>query len=273
LKLAAFTDEISPDPVRAIALAAQWGIAAVEVRGLPGGRFPAVDNSVLEDFGRRVNDAGLQVSAVSPGFFKCLHDDPSVEKTLKEGLPRACQWAQNWGTDLVSVFAFRGGKGSPPTAITDLLGRMADTAQAAGCRLVLENEAVCWGATGDEAAALLRRVAHSNLGLCWDPGNAARAGAVSPFPDEYQGLKDLIQHLHLKNFDPSSGEWSLMQEGMVDWPGHFAALAADGYASYAVIETHLKTAPEHLPPLPGLTPLESNSKRNLDYIRTHAKGL
>lgn len=120
---------------------------------------------------------------------------------------------------------------------------------------------------------LLRRVDHPNLRLCWDPGNAAKAGCPSPFADEYSGLKDLVAHLHLKNFDPQSRAWSLMQEGCVDWAGQLAALQADGYDGYAVIETHLRSAPDHLPPLPGLTPLESNTKRNLDYLRTQVAGL
>ena len=273
MKLAAFTDEISPDPWRAVELAREWNIPALEVRGLPGGRFPAVDDALLEEFGRRVGDAGLKVSAVSPGFFKCPSDDPAVETGLREGLPRACEWARRWGTDLVSVFGCRRAGGAPPPTVEDLLARMADIAQRAGCRLVFENEAVCWGATGTEAAALLRRVGHPDLRLCWDPGNAARAGCPSPFADEYAGLKDLVGHLHLKNFDPDAGEWSLMPEGCVDWPGQLAALQAEGYAGYAVVETHLKTAPERLPPLPGLTPLESNTKRNLDYLRSHVAGL
>lgn len=273
MKLAAFTDEISPDPWRAIELALEWGIPALEVRGLPGGRFPAVDDAVLDEFGRRAGDAGVQVSAVSPGFFKCAYDDPAVDAGLQKGLPRACEWARRWGTDLVSVFGCRGGDGQPPAAVEALLGRMADIAASAGCRLVFENGAVCWGATGTQAAALLRQVDHPNLRLCWDPGNAARAGAARPFADEYDDLKDLVAHLHLKNFDPDTGEWSLMQEGCVDWAGQLAALQADGYDGYAVIETHLKSAPDHLPPLPGLTPLESNTKRNLDCLKSHVTGL
>ena len=44
IKLSIFTDEISADPLRALALAAEWEVAAVEVRGLAGGRFPRVDD-------------------------------------------------------------------------------------------------------------------------------------------------------------------------------------------------------------------------------------
>lgn len=273
MKLSVFSDEISPDPVRAIELAVAWGIPAVELRGLPGGRFPAVDDGVIEDFARRVADAGLAVSGVSPGFFKCPHDDPRVEAGLAEGLPRACEWAQKLGTDLVTCFAAVRGAEEMPGAIVDMLGRMTQIAAAQGCRLALENEAGCWGGTGDETAALIRRVGDGRLRLCWDPGNAVKAGADCPYPGEYQGLKDLVAHLHVKNFDPQVGGWALIETGTVDWPGQLAALKEDGYDGYLVIETHLKTAPAGFAGAADLTPLEANTRRNLEYLRAHVDGL
>ena len=95
MHLSIFTDEVSPNPQRAMALAAAWDIRAVEVRNLPGGRFPRAADAELADFGRWVEAAGLRVSGVSR-LFKCALDDPY--EGIDRPLPRSCEWAQRWGT-------------------------------------------------------------------------------------------------------------------------------------------------------------------------------
>ncbi len=270
MKLSIFTDEISPDPARAIELATSWKIPAVEVRGLPGGRFPLPGDAELEEFGQRVADAGLSISGVSPGFHKGPVDDPAIERLLSDGLPRACEWAGRWGTDRVSCFAFeRSPAGPVPEAVIARLARMAEIAARFRCRLLLENEAVCWGDTGLEAAAIVRRVNAPNFALLWDPGNSAKAGSACPFPDEYTRLKDCVQHVHLKNYAPDTGGWALMETGIVDWPAQFRALEEDGYAGYLVIESHLRELPDGATAEPGLTPQETNSWRNRAFVRAH----
>lgn len=281
MQLAAFTDEINrEDPQRALDLAAAWGLTHVEVRGLPGGRFPRLDDGALRDFGGRIADAGLAVSGVSPGIYKGPVDDLAAAGAVAEDLPRACDWARRWNADLVSCFGFARGDAArpagapdePPVQVVDRLAEMARIAAAHECRLVLENEAVCWGDTGVEAAALLRRVGAGNLRLCWDPGNAARAGSADPFPGEYGQLRDLVAHVHLKNYDPAGDRWSPMEVGVVDWPGQLRALAGDEYGGFLVIETHTElsltdfglTATDPT----DLSPLEEASRRNLDYARS-----
>lgn len=273
MKLSAFTDEINPDPARAVQLASAWNIPCVEVRSLPGGRFPMVADAELEEFHKIVTGAGLAVSGVSPGFCKCPVDDPSVPQTLAAGLPRACEWAQRWGTDLVSCFAFnRGGADVPsavPAAVVDQMARMAEITAQNGCRLILENEAVCWGATGLEATEIIRQIDSDHFTLLWDPGNSARAGSTRPYPDEYEQLKELVTHVHLKNFDPATGQWSLMEKGVVDWPAQLAALRRDQYDGFVVIETHLRISPDEFAVVDDdLDALEANSRRNLDYLRS-----
>ncbi len=270
MKLSVFTDEVCcDDPDRALSLIAGWGLHWAELRTLRTGRFPLVPDAEIAEFQRQLQGEGLTISAVSPGFFKCPVDNPQVRPTLERDLPRACEWARRLGTDLISSFAFARppGQDQPPAQVIDYLGEMARIAAQHGCRLALENEAVCWGGTGLEAAALIRQTGAPNLWLCWDPGNAARAGAPHPFPDEYQQLKDLVAHVHLKNFDPEGRRWSLMAQGVVDWPGQLRALAADGYQGFLVIETHLNISPDEFALAdPDLSALERNTWRNLEFV-------
>ncbi len=270
MKISIFTDEINrEDPLQAVELAAEWGASHVEVRSLEGGRFPRTSDEELTSFYARVRDAGLAVSAVSPGFFKCPIDDPSVGEGLSDGLPRACEWARRWGTDLVSCFGFDRGEGErTPAEVVDRVGEMADIAAREGCRLALENEPVCWGATGLEAAEIIRQLGADRIKLCWDPGNSARAGTACPYPDEYEAVKDLIVHVHVKNYDPEAGVWAVAERGVVDWPGQLKALQADGYNGFVVVETHLAISPDAFEVVdPAFSGLEANSLRNLKFVR------
>ena len=275
MKIAIFTDEINrEDPQRALRLAREWGVEYVEVRSLPGGRLPQPPDSELRDFQSMVSDAGLKISGVSPGFFKCPVNDPSVPADLSEGLPRACEWAREWGTDMVSCFGFRRKEDDVvPNEVLDALGRMAEVTGEHGCRMVLENESVCWGDTGLEAAEMIRQIGSQNLTLCWDPGNSARAGSKVPYPDEYEQFRDLVSHVHLKNFDPETNGWQLMEKGIVDWPGQLGALRTDGYEGFLVIETHLSVSPDEFKFIdPDLAGLEANTRRNLEYLRSLLAG-
>ncbi|MBM3279287.1 MAG: sugar phosphate isomerase/epimerase [Candidatus Handelsmanbacteria bacterium] len=270
MKLSVFTDEVCrQDPGRALALTAGWGLKHAELRTVRTGRFPLVPDAEIEEFGRQLRGEGLALSGVSPGFFKCPVDDPQVRPLLERELPRACEWARRLGSDLVSCFAFaRQEQEEPPAQVIDYLGEMARLAGQQGCRLALENEAVCWGGTGLEAIQLIEQTGATNLSLCWDPGNAARAGSPRPFPDEYRQFAQQVSHLHMKNFDPQAGRWSLMEQGVVDWPGQLAALAAKGYQGFIIVETHLNISPDAFAlASPDLSALESNTRRNLEFVR------
>ena len=265
MTLSVFTDEISSSVDRALELAAAWGLSHVEIRSIGDGRFPRVPDSALTDLGRQVEDAGLRISAVSPGFFKCALEEPEIEAGISEGLPRACEWALKWGTRSVSGFAFSRGEGSVPSMVVDYLGRMADVVDAAGCRLLLENEAACWGDTGLEAADIIRQVGAERLGLCWDPGNTARAGGDPAA--EYQQVRDLVEHVHMKNYDRTQERWAVMDQGVVDWPGLIRSLRADGYGGFLILETHTDISTEEFVAVGELAGKEANTLHNLKYVR------
>jgi len=270
MKIAVFSDEINrEDPERAVSLASSWGVTHLEVRTLPGGRFPRPGDAELDRFHGLVADAGLVVSGVSPGFHKCAVSDPAVQEGMERGLPRACAWAQKWGADLVTCFGFlRDHSARVPDEVVDRLGQMADIARTEGCRVALENEAVCWGATGAEAAEIVRKVGRGRIGLCWDPGNSAKAGSTCPFPGEYEGLRDLVTHVHVKNYLPSTGAWEVADCGLVDWAGQFEALRDNAYAGYVVVETHLRSRSDRLTEAQaGLSGLEANTHHNLARVR------
>ena len=267
MKISIFTDEINSDPLRALELVNAWDVGSVEVRGLKGGRFPRVEDAELIALKDAISDSGVIVSGVSPGFFKCPVNDPKLEIEINTLLPRACKWALMLGTDRVSIFSFLRSEESSSDQVVENLALATRIVREEGCKLVLENEASCWGGTGRETASLLRQVGSHDLKLLWDPGNSARSGSNDSFPEEYEEVKGLIDHVHIKNFDRTSDKWSLVAEGVIDWPGQLNALFEDGYLGYLVVETHLRVRPIGKVNLEDMDALESNSYDNVCYVR------
>ena len=130
--------------------------------------------------------------------------------------------------------------------------------------VILDTEASRLVILDTEATRLVRQV--EGLRLCWDPGNAARAGAED-LVTEYSGLCDVTEHVHVKNFDSASNSWSLIDRGVVSWKQQLGLLAADNYSGFLVIETHTNAPFPNVDAGDGLSALEANSLHNLHGLR------
>ena len=245
MRLAIVTDEISQDPATAVELARGWGLEWFEVRMLMGGRFPDVGEGPIGRLEAVLREFDAQVSATSPGFFKVPVTDERVRPILREGFPRALELTRRLDAERMVLFGFLRPEGEPretppPTQVVELLAEMAERAAAQDVLCVLENEAVCYGDTGLRAAALIRTVGHPNLKLNWDPGNSVAAGSPCPYPEEYEQLKSLVAHLHVKDLARRGGNLLTVApgDGIIDWFGQLAALRADGYEGFVTVETH-----------------------------------
>jgi len=236
MKVAIVSDEISSDFSTAVEIGTDWGIRAFEIRGLCSGRVPYVSERDIEGVLGVKEEFGIEISALSPGAFKVPVDSDEAERHLEDMLPRTYELAHRLGTNLVIVFGFhKGSQGKYPSEVVDLLGRAAEGASREGIQLALENEPGCWADTGKVAAEMVRKVGHPNLRLNWDPCNSLSSGG-KPYPEEYEELKDMMVHLHIK--DLKGGKYVAVGEGDVDWRGQLRALLRDGFGGYYTIETH-----------------------------------
>jgi len=248
MKLAICSDEISQDFLTAVELGVEWGIRWYELRRFRSGRVPEISESDRERILPIAEDYGARISAISPGLFKEPVDAPEIDRRMKEVLPRAFDLARQVGTDKVVCFGFgkdaRAERMDPtevPPEVVGRMGEMAEAARAADITLLLETEAVCWGDTGLRTAAIIRQVDHRNLWMNWDPANSYSAGADQPFPGEYNKIKDLVRHVHVKDIaadDPDRRRAVAIGEGVIDWHGQIKALLKDGFDGFFTVETH-----------------------------------
>ena len=109
-----------------------------------------------------------------------------------------------------------------------------------GITVALENEPICFGATGQGLARLLDEIDHPAVGANWDPGNYCTSTGQD-FRAGYAPLRGRIVHVHVKDqaFDADGTRRTVPAgDGRVDWAGQIDALLADGYSGLMVVETH-----------------------------------
>ncbi len=268
-RFGAVTDELDQDLDRALAIARDLGMAAVELNSLWGRNIVELSEEELARAARALGDGSPRVIAIDPPCFKpCVLDhlpvgrvaeDPEVARHL-EMLDRALLLARRFDAPFVRVFAFRRsgivGLGNPSPRLPDggaipeeVLDRVAEglreaarRAEEAGITLILENVRSCWANTGVNMAAVLEAVDSPALRALWDPGNDFVSGGT-PYPNGYEAVRPHLLHVHVKDavvVDRAAGltGWAAIGEGDVDYRGQIRALLEDGYTGVVSLETH-----------------------------------
>lgn len=254
---AAITDEFSPDLEAAARAMKGAGLNSAELRVLWGTNILDLADAELDRAAGILSAAGLKVISIASPLFKCVlpggealdsrfeRDVFGAAHTYEDQprlLERAFQVAHRFDARVIRIFSFW--RTVDPAKCFDRIASALDGAvrRAAREELVLgiENEHACNAGTGEETAALMRAVNHPNLKVVWDPANAYVAGET-PFPEGYRRLRTAdIVHVHAKDCRMIDGKprWLPLGTGEVDWKGHLAALAADGYRGAVSLETH-----------------------------------
>ncbi len=256
-RIAAITDEFSPDLSTALANMSETGMTGAELRMVFGKNILDLTDDELDRAIAMVREAGLEIISIASPILKCvLPDAPAVDSRFQQDVfasshtfadqprlaERAFEIAHRTGAGIIRVFSYW--RTVRPEACFDAivaaLRGLADQAADHGVTIGLENEHACNIATAAETARLLAALDHPNLKVVWDPCNALVAGE-NPFPEGYRLLPPArIVHVHAKDcfvtdHTPTFGP---VGECAIDWKGQVAALAADGYRGWISLETH-----------------------------------
>jgi sugar phosphate isomerase/epimerase len=247
IKLGVTSDEIDDDPAVAADFLKRFGLHYVEVRNIKGKYNTSQPPEMVKE-ARAIFDAhDIQTSVVDTAFFRGAipADNAALEKEWKL-LDTAMDRGDILGSKVLRTFAFMPkDKNVADTSVLprmhELLTEAAKRAQARGFRLAIENLEGSYIQTGADAGRLMKAVSAPNLGINWDPNNAAAAGEKS-FPDGYRQLDPArIFSVHLRDYQhtPSGKvEWACVGTGEFDHVGQFHALMKDGYKGTYTLETH-----------------------------------
>ncbi len=257
LRLAAITDEFTPDLAPALDAMSAIGMTGAELRVLWGKNI--MDQSIedLKRVQQLTRDKGFEVISIASPILKCiLPGGPEIDSRFQHDLfafkhtfadqPRladqAFDIAEMLGARIIRVFSYW--RTVDPdrcfNGVVEALTWLCEKAAKRNLIIGLENEHACNIATAAESARLLNALVHPNLKLVWDPANALCVGE-SPYPEGYSKLpKDRIIHVHLKDchMEGHKPVWGPLGTRAVDWKGQIAALRADGYEGWLSLETH-----------------------------------
>ena len=256
-RVAAITDEFSPDIETAAASMAAIGLAGAELRMVFGKNVLDLTDEELDRAIAILHGHGLEIVSLASPLLKCtLPDSPAVDTRFQKDVfasrhtfedqprlgARAFQIAERAGARMIRVFSYW--RTVRPEEclgrIVEALRSLADQAARHGLVIGLENEHACNIATGEETARVLAALDHPHLKVVWDPANALLSGE-DPFPDGYGKLPpDRIGHVHAKDcwIEGHRIAWAPLGEGVIDWEGQAGALARDGYQGCISLETH-----------------------------------
>jgi sugar phosphate isomerase/epimerase len=244
VRLSITSDEIDEDLRTAASFIHQHGLRYAELRSIWGKYNTAQPIDKIREAKALLDEYQLQTSIADTAFFRgTLPVDGHALDEQWTLLDDAMARAKILGTDKLRIFAFTYKDGETPDGkayprIYELLTEAGRRAK--GFRLAVENLANSYVWTGAEAGELQKAVKSDNIGLTWDPNNAAEKGEI-PFPD---GLRHLdvgrIFHVHVRDFRRVNGkvEWTAVGKGEFDNTAHIRTLLTAGYKGNFNLETH-----------------------------------
>jgi L-ribulose-5-phosphate 3-epimerase len=250
IKLGVTSDEIDNDPREAAKFLADHGLKWAEVRNIWDKYNTEQPVEKVREARAIFDEFGIKVSIEGTGFFKISlpPEGPQGQAILDKQwalLDRSMQRARIFSTDKLRIFTFMLANGEKPSErgysrIYELTREAARRAK--GFRLAIETIGGGHVWTGAQAADLLKAVKEDNIGITWDPNNAAQdTTAEKPFPDGYRKMDPArIFHVHLRDYKHENGKvvWAAVGDGEFDNVAQIRALLKDGYQGTFTLETH-----------------------------------
>src|SRR3989442_862860 len=203
-RVAAITDEFSPDIEKSVASMAEIGMTGAELRMLFGKNIIDLTDDELDRARQICASKNLDIMSIASPLLKCvLPGAPEVDSRFQQDMfaakhnfedqprltARAFEIAHRLGARIVRVFSYW--RSVEPDkcfdgVVTALRG-LAEKAKKENLIIGLENGHACHIATASETARALAANDHPSLMLMWDPCNCYIPGEI-PYPDGYRRL-------------------------------------------------------------------------------------
>jgi len=259
IRLAAITDEFSPDVDVALDAMKSVGMIGAELRTIGGRNIVDLSDGEVATIVAATSAREMEIVSIASPLLKCvLPEGPRVDDRYQQdvfGSPftfddqprlinRVFQLTRLTGARIVRVFSYWRTVDPPQCEerIVAALHALAEEASKHGVTIGLENEYACNVGTAEESARVLTRLPHPNLQLIWDPANALILGET-PYPDGYRRLPpERVLHVHVKDCIVRDGRpvWGPVGAMGIDWRGQVRALREDAYEGWLSLETHWK---------------------------------
>ncbi|MHB1556566.1 MAG: sugar phosphate isomerase/epimerase family protein [Isosphaeraceae bacterium] len=242
IRISAFADEISQDPVEQVDVLTQHGIRAIEFRAIHGTNVLDLSDAQHAEFRRLLDERGFGLSAIGSPIGKIKITEPFAEHI--ERFNRAMDLAEFYRAPRIRVFSFYMPPGVDPASHRDeVLARMGELARRAAARnitLFLENEKGIYGDIAPRVADILENTNSPALRHAFDPANYVEVR--QPIDEAWARLRPFVTHFHVKDYDATLERNVPAGAGDGLIPRLLQEAADAGYDGYAVLEPHLTVA-------------------------------
>jgi sugar phosphate isomerase/epimerase len=242
IRLSAFADEISQDPVEQLDVLSQHRIKFIEFRAIHGTNVLDLSEDQHLGFRALLHARGFGLSAIGSPIGKIRINEPFDEHLQR--FNRALDLADFYQTPRIRIFSFYIPSGDEPAAHRDaVMNRLSELARRAADRritLFLENEKGIYGDTAARVADVLETVDSPFLAHAFDPANYVEIG--QPIDDAWSRLKTFVKHFHVKDYDTKIHTNVPAGAGDGEIPRLIQEAVAGGYDGFCVLEPHLVVA-------------------------------
>ena len=242
IRLSAFADEISQDPLEQIDVLTRHGIRHIEFRAIHGTNVLDLDDEQHEAYRGLLRARGFGLSALGSPIGKIRITESFDNHLLRFG--RALDLADFYETPRIRVFSFYIPPGDDPAVYREeVIARMKELARRAesrGVTLLLENEKGIYGDTAQRVSDLLESVDSPVLAHAFDPANYVEVG--QDIDQAWSLLHARVRHFHVKDYNAKTHRNVLAGAGDGQIPSLMERAVEGGYDGFVVLEPHLVVA-------------------------------
>lgn len=242
IRISAFADEISKDPVAQLDVLERHGIKHIEFRSIHGTNVLDLGETQHEEFRSLLHSRGFALSAIGSPVGKIKITDPFDLHLDRFRL--AIELAAFYATPRIRIFSYYMPPGADPGRYRDeTMRRMTEMTRLAaerGVTLLLENEKGIFGDTAARVLDILETIDSRYLSHAFDPANYVEVG--ESVDEAWRRLRARVSHFHIKDYDSGTQRNVPAGEGEGQIPRILGEAAADGFDGFCVLEPHLVIA-------------------------------
>ena len=241
-KLGVITDEVSQHLEEAAVFARKNGLTVLELRSVENKGPFQWNEADAECFLAIINKYNLQIAAISAPLFKCDFQDDQTILDHIEGFRRCAGYCKMWGCKLIRGFDFwESGRSVQERA--EKFKPIIEICEEYGIVCALEYDPSVHASTPAKIKEIVEYINNPCIRALFDPGNGLFSTPGShPFPDDYQLLKPLFSHIHMKDAIclPEGTKSVCIGKGQVNYPALLQALKDEHYEGCLMLETHYR---------------------------------
>lgn len=239
IKIAGFSDEITPDFSAQLDALKDLSIDYMEIRSVNGRNISTFAPEEAAELKKQLDKKGIKISSIgSPAGKVSIEEDFD---TIFEEFKNLVLVAGALGTQYIRVFSFyipEKNYGAYRDEVLARLEPMIAFAREHDIILLHENESKIYGEMADRCYDLLSHFDSPNFRAVFDFANFVQSGEDTL--TAFELLSPYTEYIHLKDASAKTGQNLPAGMGDGNIPAIFAKLKEQNYSGFVSLEPHLK---------------------------------